>query len=243
MKGTGKDCEHWTHIAADWVAWARAPNHDAFWAYQGALKDYVGIGNGKALDIGCGEGRVSRLLKACGYNVTAVDPVAELLSAAEEAQSAHSYALAPAGDLPFEDSSFDLVMAYNVLMDVEDVPAAVKEIRRVLRKDGTLVVSIVHPLADLELFSTSGPTSTQEAQATYFERRRFETEVESRGLRMHFAGWAQPLEAYINALAAAGLVITSLREPAADPGEGRTHMDRWARLPLFLWLKARSCAA
>jgi hypothetical protein len=97
----------------------------------------------------------------------------------------------------------------------------------VLRKDGTLFISIVHPLADLELL------------ATYFDRRRFETKVESRGLTMHFAGWAQPLEGYVSALESSGFAITSLREPTADLRQGRGHLIRWSRFPLFLWLKAR----
>jgi hypothetical protein len=51
----------------------------------------------------------------------------------------------------------------------------------VLRKDGTLFISIVHPLADLELLAVSGPGAPSETPATYFDRRRFETKVESRG--------------------------------------------------------------
>src|SRR5277367_6729574 len=84
-------------------------------------------------------------LKGCGYRVTASDPVRELVNAAKEARSADDYAIASGSDLPFEDARFDLVMAYNVLMDVEDVSATLKEIRRVLRPSGMLVVSIVHP--------------------------------------------------------------------------------------------------
>lgn len=237
------DSEHWTEAAAQWIAWARAPNHDAFWAYRDALVDYLGTGAGQALDVGCGEGRVSRILKSCGYQVTAIDPVAELLRAAEQAQSAHDYALAPASELPFENESFDLVVAYNVLMDVVDVPGALKEIRRVLRKEGTLFISIVHPLADLELLAEIAPNAPSVPRATYFDRRRFETKVESSGLTMHFAGWAQPLEAYVSGLESTGFAITSLREPTADLTEGRDHMSRWSRFPLFLWLKARALAA
>jgi SAM-dependent methyltransferase len=239
----GKDLEHWSRVAADWVAWARAPNHDAFWAYRDALSEYIGGGNGEALDVGCGEGRVSRLLQSCGYTVTAVDPVAELVKAAQEAQSAYNYAVAPAGNLPFDNGSFDLVIAYNVLMDVEDVSTAVKEIRRVLRKDGTLFISIVHPLADLELLDAADLGSSSETQESYFERRRFETNVESGGFKMHFAGWARPLEAYVRALESAGLAITSLREPAANTAEGRNQMNRWSKLPLFIWLKAQPLSA
>jgi len=69
---------------------------------------------------------VSRVLKDCGYRVTAVDPVEQLISAAEQAGSADAYKIAAAADLPFKNCSFDLAVAYNVLMDVEDVPAALK---------------------------------------------------------------------------------------------------------------------
>src|SRR5437667_11049581 len=128
MENANRDHEHWTRVAAQWIAWARAPNHDAFWAYRTSLVDFIGRGEGDALDVGCGEGRVSRVLKECGYRVTAIDPVEKLLLAAGQAGSAGAYRIAAAADLPFENSSFDLAVAYNVLMDVEDVPAALKEI-------------------------------------------------------------------------------------------------------------------
>ena len=85
MSGTDLDIEHWSRIASEWTTWARAPNHDAFWAYRASLLAFIGRGAGDALDVGCGEGRVSRVLKECGYRVTAIDPVEKLISAAEQA--------------------------------------------------------------------------------------------------------------------------------------------------------------
>jgi len=72
---TNPDYEHWSRISGEWIEWARAPNHDAFWAYRDALLAFIGRGEGEALDVGCGEGRVSRALKAVGYSVIASDPV------------------------------------------------------------------------------------------------------------------------------------------------------------------------
>jgi SAM-dependent methyltransferase len=109
MNGAGEDRKHWSQVADEWVAWARKPNHDAFWAYRASLAAFIGRGNGKALDVGCGEGRISRELTACGFEVTAVDPVSRLVGAAIEAQSARNYAVASAADLPFENAQFDLV--------------------------------------------------------------------------------------------------------------------------------------
>jgi 2-polyprenyl-3-methyl-5-hydroxy-6-metoxy-1,4-benzoquinol methylase len=71
------DHEHWSRMATEWVAWTRTPNHDAFWAYRASLLDFIGHRECEAFDVGCGEGRVSRVLKDCGYRVTATDPVKE----------------------------------------------------------------------------------------------------------------------------------------------------------------------
>jgi len=60
------------------------------------------------------------------------------------------------------------------------------------------------------------------------------------GLKMHFAGWSQPLETYMAALENVGLAITSLREPVPDTADKGSHTERWNKVPLFLWLKAKS---
>ena len=104
----GVDQRHSSRIAAEWLAWARTPNHDAFWAYRDSLVAFIGRGAGDALDVGCGEGRVSRVLKDCFYRAKAIDPVAALVSAAEQAGSADEYRVAPAANLPFADERFDL---------------------------------------------------------------------------------------------------------------------------------------
>jgi 2-polyprenyl-3-methyl-5-hydroxy-6-metoxy-1,4-benzoquinol methylase len=59
--------------------------HDAFWMYRRALARFVGSGTGNALEVGCGEGRISRELKRLGYRVTATDAVAALVEASRQA--------------------------------------------------------------------------------------------------------------------------------------------------------------
>jgi SAM-dependent methyltransferase len=242
MEGTGEDRKHWSLVAEEWIAWARTPNHDAFWAYRDQWLAFIGRGDGKALDVGCGEGRVSRELTGHGYQVTAIDPVKRFVEAAAQSRSACHYAVAAATRLPFENSRFDLVIAYNVLMDVEDVRGAMKEIRRVMRPMGQLILSVCHPFADRGRFAGTEMNAPFVVEDTYFGRRRFEGAEERDGLRMHFAGWSQPLENYVSALEGAGLAITSLREPRPDLDYGRTHLAPWSRIPLFLWLKARPLA-
>ena len=53
----------WEQRAAKWRAWARTPGHDSFWAYsQSFFEDIVPKSPGTVLEVGCGEGRVTRLL-------------------------------------------------------------------------------------------------------------------------------------------------------------------------------------
>jgi hypothetical protein len=55
-----KDKAHWARFAEEWIAWARSPGHDAFWMYRRAFARFVGSGTGNSLEVGCGEGRISR---------------------------------------------------------------------------------------------------------------------------------------------------------------------------------------
>jgi SAM-dependent methyltransferase len=231
------DVAHWRDAAEQWIAWARAPGHDAFWAYAEAFAAFVGPDGGDALDIGCGEGRVSRRLGQAGWRMTAVDPVERLIAAARGAASADAYAVASAGALPFAEGSFDLCVLYNVLMDLDDPAAALREARRVLRPHGTLVVSLVHPLADRGRFEAAGGETRFVLGQDWFETRRFAATERRDGLEMPFAGWARPLGAYVAMSAAAGLGVTAFEEPRPDAAW--TRFSRWRKVPLFLWTKAR----
>ncbi|MEP9380134.1 class I SAM-dependent methyltransferase [Aquabacter sp. CN5-332] len=237
------DRDYWSAVADEWIAWARLPDHDAFWSYRSALSGFIGKGNGAALDVGCGEGRVSRELKTLGYHVTACDAVDAMVAAAAAAESADDYAVADAAALPLDSDRFDLVVAYNMLMDVENVPAVLREIRRVLRPGGRLVLSLVHPFRNRGRFVNTAPDAPFVLDGTYYGRERFEGEEKLDGVRVRFTGWwSQPLETYVDALAGAGLAITALREPLPEQRDGRNALQQWMRVPLFLWVEARPLA-
>ena len=223
--------EHWERHADDWLAWARRPNFDAYWRYAPQFFDLVPPPSGRTLDAGCGEGRVTRDLVDRGHRVTAVDSTARLVSEAKKADSASDYARCDAAALPFRDSSFDLVVFYNSLMDIDDMDAAVLEAARVLRPAGKLCVCITHPLADAGAFQSRESEAPFVIRNTYLGPRRwFEGSAERDGLRMDFSGWAYSLEDYFVAMERAGLAVEALREPA---GEGR-----WSRIPNFLMWRA-----
>jgi ubiquinone/menaquinone biosynthesis C-methylase UbiE len=53
-----------------------------------------------------------------------------MAAAAKDWDLAQEHAVAPAAQLPFADQCFEPAAACNVLMDVEEAPAALQEARR-----------------------------------------------------------------------------------------------------------------
>lgn len=123
---------HWEEQAEQWVRWARTPEHDSYWWYRDSFFAMLPRPGKQTLDIGCGEGRVTRDLAELGHRTIGIDSSPTLIRYASQAHPAGHYLLADAAALPFPEATFDLVVAYCSLMDIDDMPAAVAEAARVL---------------------------------------------------------------------------------------------------------------
>jgi SAM-dependent methyltransferase len=87
----------WERNAGEWIAWARAPGHDGFWeSTWPALRQVLPAPDGTVVDLGCGEGRLGRLLQADGYQVIGIDRSPTLARAAAAASPAWPVVLADA---------------------------------------------------------------------------------------------------------------------------------------------------
>jgi SAM-dependent methyltransferase len=108
----------------------------------GVLREFVGSlpAARRALDLGCGDGRLSAELRAEELVAADVSAVA-LARAAVRLPDARTVELEPDAALPFEDGSFDLVLCAETLEHVRDVQLLLSELRRVLRPGGTLAVT------------------------------------------------------------------------------------------------------
>ena len=175
-------------------------------------------------------------LAARGHSVVGLDSSPTLARYAKEAAAGPSYLLADAGALPFSEESFDLVVVYNSLMDVEDMPAAVSEAARVLTRRGRFCIGVTHPFADTGEFTGERPDARFTMTHPYFRRRRFEGTARRDGLTMTFRGWTYSLEDYAIALESAGLVVELLREPR--PTGSSVGDESELPLPMFLYLRA-----
>jgi ubiquinone/menaquinone biosynthesis C-methylase UbiE len=98
----------------------------------------------RVLDVGCGDGAYSIHAAQLGATVTGLDISPAMLDAARRRASAAGASVewreGRAEALPFQTASFDVVIAVTVLCWVSDVAAAVREMARVLRSVGIVVI-------------------------------------------------------------------------------------------------------
>lgn len=94
----------------------------------------------RVLDIGCGAGGMLAFLEAYG-RASGVDASAEAVDMAR-AQGGDVRRGALPDDIPFADGTFDLITLLDVLEHVEEDARALDRIRRLLRPDGLLIVTV-----------------------------------------------------------------------------------------------------
>ncbi len=175
----------WELEAENWVRWARTPG-DAYWDYAPIFFDEVVPAAGRrTLELGCGEGRVVRDLTTRGHRVVGLDSSPTLLGHAREADPSGRYVLADAARVPFADDAFDLVVAYNSLMDIEDMEAAVREAARVLETSGRLCVCVTHPVNDAGVFASREPDASFVIDGSYLGQASLRGHVRTRRLGDH----------------------------------------------------------
>ena len=221
----------WETHARAWIQWVRTPGHDSYDRYhRDQFLPLVPAPGRRTLDVGCGEGRLTRHLASLGHDIVGVDVSPTLVAAAREADPALEVHEADASKLPFEDGAFDLVVSFMCLHDVDDLDAVVREIARVLEPGGRLCLAIVHPLNSAGRFEKHGRFVIR---GSYLDSFRYADRVERDGLTMTFESLHRPMAGYFEALAGAGFVVDALREPAT------TSHASWSRVPLFLHLRAR----
>jgi SAM-dependent methyltransferase len=148
----------WGTLARDWAAFGEQlclPLH-------GAALDAAHVTAGtRLLDAGCGAGLLALLASLRGAQVTAVDAATSLLAIVRERIPAADVREADLEALPFADASFDAVTAVNSVFYAADMAAAMRQLARVVRSGGRVVITAWGPpercevLADL--FSKVAP--------------------------------------------------------------------------------------
>jgi SAM-dependent methyltransferase len=136
----GKEDGAWTeedfyaHGAADWAGFCR--QWDQYWPERA----------GTCLEIGCGAGRITRPLAGSFEKVIAVDVSTDMIARARAVVPNNvEFRHADGASLPVDDDAVDAVFCVHVMQHLEDFDAVLgylREVRRVLRPGGSMMIHI-----------------------------------------------------------------------------------------------------
>ncbi|MBI4882985.1 MAG: class I SAM-dependent methyltransferase [Actinobacteria bacterium] len=196
----------------------------------------------RVLDVGCGDGQVSRLAARLGATVIGADPTWNCVSVAQSRGGA-TFAQAGAAQLPFADDSFDAVVACLVFEHIREVDSAIAEVARVLQRGGRFCFFLNHPLLQTpnsgwiddqfldppEQYWRIGPYLIEDETIEEVEKDVFIPFIH------------RPLSRYVNLLAANGLLVERMDEPAPPTGFlAKAHeYGAAATIPRLLYLRTR----
>lgn len=175
----------------------------------------------RVLDIGTGEGQIARLAMG-GGTATAVavgvDPTWNQVAEAVRRGGGPAYAQAGAAALPFADATFDAVVACLVFEHIDEVDEAIAELARVLEPRGRFLFFLNHPLLQTPGSGWIIDDVLQEQYwriGPYLVEDRSDEEVE-KDVFIPFVH--RPVSRYVNSMAAHGLLVHRMEEPASPPG-------------------------
>jgi SAM-dependent methyltransferase len=186
----------------------------------------------RVLDAACGPGFYLEALLGRGARPIGCDASARMVELARRRVGAGVDLRVHALEEPFDwidDGSVDVVLCALAYHYLNDRPAFLGEVRRMLRPGGTLVISTHHPASDWARLGGS-----------YFSEEPV-TETWSKGWTV--TAWRVPLTRLTEEIADAGFLIERLVEPLPVPEMARTHPAVHERLttePGFLLLRLRS---
>lgn len=206
-------------FAADYDRHAKDSASNAYYDRPAVLDLLGDVAGRDLLDAGCGPGLYAAELVCRGARVTGFDQSAQMVALAQERLGA-SAAIHHA-DLDQElswlpDASQDLALLALVMHHVQDRRLALRELHRVLRPEGRVVISTPHPTSDW-LQCVGSHFAAEQADQVWQQD-------------WVVRWWRQPLERWCAEFAQAGFVIEVLVEPRPLPEMADLYPDVHAQL-------------
>ena len=172
------------------------------------LAELAGPGSGLALDIGCGTGSVSKVLRDLGYNTVGVDLAADQLRIAAErlpvAQADVTYLPIASGAVPLIYSTFTQGV-------YDDLQGVVNEIYRVLAPGGRYIDISTHPCFN-GCYSERQPDGSVIQRPGYRSSHFVPPAHFNSFIRGRVGAWNRPLDESLNIILKAGFRLRKVAE-------------------------------
>ncbi len=202
-------------------------------------------------DIACGQGLFSRAVNTRGARVIASDISPELIAIAKKNGGVGiEYHISSADNQSFiKDASADGVLIVLALQNIKNIDKVFAEVKRILKKDGRILIVLNHPAFRIPKTSLWGWDDETKTQYRRIDAYLSESE---NSIDMHpgtkggpkTVSFHRPLQFYIKMLAKNGLCVSRLEEWTSHKKSEhglRAKAEDIARheIPLFLFLEAK----
>lgn len=241
------DLEIWDKVADSWDKKVATDGTMRTVLFEDCLLPlFENLQGKKVLDAGCGNGYITDMLSEEGADVIGIDGSANMVAAAKDRYPNLNFHQADLlKPLEFDTSTFDVVLANMVLMHLSEIGTFLQEAERVLKPEGTMISSILHPCFNEPatrlrrgLLSKITGRKVVGVALDYYDKqkcKRFESQVNEELTHYH-----RTIEEYSAEFLSKGFVITDIKEPHDLPEEflsEHPELEYALRLPRFMIFK------
>lgn len=233
----------WNEIGDEWIQKAQTNDFRIFYIMPNTFELLGDVNKKAVLDLGCGEGGYARELARKGANVVAVDcsnnAVEYAIAKAVEEELQIKHYVRNSNDLyGINDNTFDIVLCAMMLMDVEDLNGTLQEIHRVLKPQGKVFISILHPCfkPPIEHQWFKEDDGIQVRVKNYFSPSEWEgqiSNIENKVIYRH-----KTISEYVKAFVQNCFIIKDMNEPIPTPEQQKksSRIEWLAKIPMYLFI-------
>jgi len=237
----------WDKVGKEWCEFAQTGDFRIHFIMPYTMEQLKDVSGKKILDIGCGDGGYSRALAHNGATLTSVDCSSDSIDFAKQKAIEKglniTHHVRNSNDLyDIDDSTFDIVLCSMMLMDCEDFDGTVREIKRVLKKNGKIFISVLHPCFNGKeiRWSKDDEGNTEVKVKDYYSPNTWEDKI-SRSVQTNVIWRHRTLQDYFKMFIKYDLQLIDFNEPIPTQEQIlKSDRIKWLmKIPMFLFIELK----